>query len=80
MTCLYHVAVLLFCGDEDLSRSLTRHKRKTGRDDYESPPLALPSRFSYLRAGREAGLTAGFPFKARPTVIMDAAAWRADHF
>jgi len=31
-------------------------------------------------AEREAELVAGFPFKARPTVIMDATVRRADHF
>jgi len=44
-------------------------------------PLALLWVFSYLPR-RKGGLDSqpGFPFKARPTVIMDAAVWRADHF
>jgi len=44
-------------------------------------PLALLWVFSYLPR-RKGGLDSqpGFPFKARATVIMDAAVWRADHF
>jgi hypothetical protein len=59
---LYHVAVLLFCGDEDSSTVVDSDtRRKTGRDDYESP--LLPSSEGRLNS------QPGFPFKARPAVI-----------